>query len=43
MATVLQNKKYQSCIDACNACFEACEYCVSECCLHADDVKSMVR
>lgn len=43
MATVLQNKKYQSCIDASNACFEACEYCVSECCLRADDVKGMVK
>ena len=43
MATLLQNKKYQSCIDASNTCFEACEYCVSECCLHADDIKSMVK
>ena len=43
MATLLQNKKYQSCIDASNTCFEACEYCVSECCLHADDIKSMVN
>ena len=43
VTTVLQNEKYQSYIDACNACFEACEYCVINCCLHADDIKSMTK
>ena len=37
---VLQNAKYQSCIDACNACAEACEYCAT-CDLREKDVKMM--
>jgi hypothetical protein len=37
---VLQNAKYQSCIDACNACAEACEYCAT-CDLREKDVKKM--
>jgi Domain of Unknown Function (DUF326) len=37
---VLQNAKYQSCIDACNACAEACEYCAT-CDLREKDVKTM--
>jgi hypothetical protein len=43
VTAVIQNEKYQSCIDACNACYEACGYCVSNCCLHADDIKSMTK
>ena len=26
---VLQNQKYQSCIDACNDCAESCELCAT--------------
>ena len=39
---VLQNQKYQTCIDACNDCFEACEFCATSD-LREQDVKSMAR
>ena len=35
---LLQNQKYQSCIDACNACAESCELCATSC-LRERDVK----
>ncbi len=38
----LQNQKYQSCIDACNACAESCEFCATEC-LREEDVKMLSR
>ena len=41
-AKVLQNQKYQACIDACNDCFESCEYCATSD-LHEQDVKSLTR
>lgn len=39
---VLQNQKYQSCIDACNACAESCEFCATSC-LREQDVKALER
>ena len=39
---ILQNEKYQSCIDACFDCAESCEYCTT-CCLREQDVKMMTR
>ena len=38
----LQNSKYQSCIDACNACAESCELCATSC-LREEDVKMLSR
>jgi hypothetical protein len=38
----LQNSKYQSCIDACNACAESCELCATSC-LREQDVKMLER
>ena len=38
---ILQNQKYQTCIDACNNCAAACEYCAT-CDLKEQDVKAMV-
>jgi ferredoxin len=38
----LQNSKYQSCIDACNACAESCELCAISC-LREEDVKTLSR
>lgn len=38
----LQNSKYQSCIDACNACAESCELCATSC-LREQDVKMLAR
>ena len=39
---VLQNQKYQSCIDACNDCAESCELCATSC-LREQDVKMLER
>jgi hypothetical protein len=39
---VLQNTKYQDCIDACNMCAESCEFCVTSC-LREQDVKALER
>ena len=39
---MLQNTKYQSCIDACNICAESCEFCAT-CCLREQDVKMLER
>lgn len=39
---ILQNEKYQSCIDACMACAESCEFCAT-CCIREDNIKPMVR
>jgi hypothetical protein len=39
---VLQNAKYQSCIDACNRCAESCEFCATSC-LREQDVKMLER
>lgn len=39
---ILQNEKYQTCIDACMACAESCEFCATSC-LREQDIKSMVR
>lgn len=39
---VLQNQKYQTCIDACNECFESCEFCATSD-LREQEVKSMTR
>jgi|SRR5215216_6462545 hypothetical protein len=39
---VLQNQKYQTCIDACNACAESCELCATSC-LREQDVKMLER
>lgn len=38
----LQNSKYQSCIDACNACAESCKLCATSC-LREEDVKMLSR
>jgi hypothetical protein len=38
----LQNSKYQSCIDACNACAESCELCATSC-LREEEVKMLSR
>jgi Domain of Unknown Function (DUF326) len=38
----LQDSKYQSCIDACNACAESCEFCATSC-LREQDVKMLER
>jgi hypothetical protein len=38
----LQNSKYQSCIDACNACAESCEFCATSC-LREQDLKMLER
>jgi hypothetical protein len=38
----LQNSKYQSCIDTCNACAESCELCATSC-LREEDVKMLSR
>jgi hypothetical protein len=38
---ILQNEKWQSCIDACMQCAESCEYCAT-CDLREQDVKNMV-
>ena len=39
---VLQNTKYQDCIDACNDCAESCEFCATSC-LREQDVKVLGR
>jgi hypothetical protein len=39
---VLQNQKYQTCIDVCNNCVESCEFCATSD-LREQDVKSMTR
>ena len=39
---MLQNQKYQSCIDACNRCAESCEFCATSC-LREQDVKMLER
>lgn len=39
---VLQNQKYQSCIDARNGCAESCELCATSC-LREQDVKMLER
>ena len=39
---VLQNQKYQSCIDACNGCAESCKLCAISC-LREQDVKMLER
>lgn len=39
---ILQNEKYQNCIDACFSCAESCEYCTT-CCLGEQDVKMLTR
>lgn len=39
---ILQNEKYQSCINACIDCAESCEFCYI-CCLGEQDVKMMAR
>ncbi len=39
---ILQNEKYQSCIDACMACAESCEFCATSC-LREENIKSRVR
>src|SRR5918996_3345413 len=41
-ANTLQNSRYQSCIDACNACAESCELCATSC-LREQDVKMLER
>jgi hypothetical protein len=38
----LQNSKYQSCIDTCNACAESYELCATSC-LREEDVKMLSR
>lgn len=38
----MSHRKYQACIDVCNACVTACEHC-ARACLVEDDVKMMVR
>jgi hypothetical protein len=42
MSSVLQNSKYQSCIEVCNDCFGACEFCATEC-LREEEVKMMSK
>ena len=39
---ILQNQKYQDCIDACNACAESCEFCATSC-LREQDIKMLGR
>ena len=39
---ILQNDKYQNCIDACFNCAESCEYCTT-CCLREQNVKMLTR
>lgn len=39
---VLQNEKYQNCIDTCNACADSCEFCATSC-LREQDVKMLER
>lgn len=39
---LLKNKKYQDCIEACNACAESCEFCATSC-LREQDVKMLER
>ena len=39
---VIQNQKYQTCIDTCNDCMEACEACVTEC-LREQNVNAMTK
>jgi hypothetical protein len=38
----MADKKFQECIDACNACADACDHC-STACLAEADVKMMAR
>jgi hypothetical protein len=39
---VLQNQKYQTCIDACNRCAESCEFCATSC-LREQNVRMLER
>jgi len=39
---LLQNEKWQSCIDACMRCAESCEYCAT-CDLQEENVKMMIN
>lgn len=39
---ILQNKKYQSCIDACFECAESCDLCTTSC-LKEQDVKMLIQ
>lgn len=39
MTTLIQNEKYQKCIDLCNQCSEVCEYCITSCCLSGENLK----
>lgn len=41
-ARVLQNQKYQDCIDASNKCAESCEFCATSC-LREQDAKALER
>ena len=38
----MEQQKYSSCIEACNACADACDMCAAAC-LREDDVKAMAR